>query len=85
MASAISSDPGDRQSLSTFRTMGGMLAGMVIGIGLPMVAYEKIPLADGTIKEAGKLDDVLKTAGTVTFTGCIIDGTVVILDVPAYK
>ena len=26
MASAISADPGDRQSLSTFRTMGGMLA-----------------------------------------------------------
>ncbi len=41
--------------------------------------------ADGTIKEAGKLDDVLKTAGTVTFTGCIIDGTVVILDTPLYK
>ncbi len=42
MASAISSDPGDRQSLSTFRTMGGMFAGMIIGIGLPLVAYEKI-------------------------------------------
>ena len=42
MASAISADPGDRQSLSTFRTMGGMLAGMVIGIGLPLLAYEKV-------------------------------------------
>ncbi|MGN0571994.1 MAG: MFS transporter [Candidatus Fimenecus sp.] len=41
MASAISADPGDRQSLSTFRTMGGMLAGMVIGVGLPLIAYEK--------------------------------------------
>lgn len=41
MASAISSDPGDRQSLSTFRTMGGMLAGAVIGVGLPLIAYEK--------------------------------------------
>ena len=41
MASAISSEPGDRQSLSTFRTMGGMLAGMVIGIVLPLVAYDK--------------------------------------------
>ena len=39
MASAISSDPGDRQSLSTFRTMGGMLAGMVIGVALPIFAY----------------------------------------------
>lgn len=51
MASAISSDPGDRQSLSTFRTMGGMLAGMVIGVLLPLLAYEKVTLADGTIKE----------------------------------
>lgn len=42
MASAISADAGDRQSLSTFRTMGGMLAGMVIGVGLPLIAYEKI-------------------------------------------
>ena len=41
MASAISSDPGDRQSLSTFRTMGGMFAGMFIGIGLPLIAYDK--------------------------------------------
>lgn len=42
MASAISADASDRQSLSTFRTMGGMLAGMVIGVGLPLIAYEKI-------------------------------------------
>jgi len=41
MASAISDAPGDRQSLSTFRTMGGMLAGAVIGVGLPLIAYEK--------------------------------------------
>lgn len=41
MASAISEDPGDRQSLSTFRTVGGMLAGTVIGVGLPLIAYEK--------------------------------------------
>lgn len=47
MASAISNDPGDRQSLSTFRTMGGMCAGMIIGIGLPLIAYETKILADG--------------------------------------
>jgi len=41
MASAISADPGDRQSLSTFRTMGGMCAGMVIGILLPILAYDE--------------------------------------------
>ena len=41
MASAISAEPGDRQSLSTFRTMGGMLASMVIGILLPLLAYDE--------------------------------------------
>ena len=51
MASAISADPGDRQSLSTYRTMGGTLAGLVIGVGLPMFAYDKVPLADGTVRE----------------------------------
>ena len=51
MASAISGDPGDRQSLSTFRSMGSVLAGVFVGVGLPMVAYDKVTLADGTIKE----------------------------------
>ena len=51
MASAISADPADRQSLSTYRTMGGTLAGLVIGVGLPVFAYDKVPLADGTVKE----------------------------------
>lgn len=51
MASAISPEPGDRQSLSTFRTMGGMLAGMVIGIALPLLCYSKVTLADGSVKE----------------------------------
>ena len=41
MASAISADPSDRQSLSTFRTMGGMLAGGIITAGVPMIAYDK--------------------------------------------
>lgn len=42
MASAISADPGDRQSLSTYRSMGAALAGAVIGVLLPIVAYEKV-------------------------------------------
>ena len=42
MASAISAEPGDRQSLSSFRTMGGMLAGMIVMVGIPMIAYDKI-------------------------------------------
>ena len=42
MASAISPEPGDRQSLSTFRTLGGTLAGLIIGVGLPLIAYRKV-------------------------------------------
>ena len=42
MASAISPEPGDRQSLSTYRTMGGTLAGVIIGAGVPILAYDEI-------------------------------------------
>ena len=42
MASAISAEPGDRQSLSTYRTMGGTLAGLLIGAGVPMWAYDEV-------------------------------------------
>jgi len=49
MASAISPDPGDRQSLSTYRSMGATLAGMIIGVALPVVAYEKVAGAETLI------------------------------------
>ena len=39
MASAISEEPEDRQSLSTFRTMGSTLAGLIVGVGVPLFAY----------------------------------------------
>ena len=42
MASAISGDPKDRASLSTFRTMGGALAGLCIGVILPLLIYDKV-------------------------------------------
>ena len=51
MASSISSEPSDRQSLSTYRTLGGSLAGLVIGVGLPLFAYKKTTLADGSVRE----------------------------------
>lgn len=41
MASAISRDPGDRQSLSTYRTIGGMLAGAIVTAGVPLVAFKQ--------------------------------------------
>lgn len=39
MASAVSADPKDRAELSTWRTIGSMLANMVIGVGTPIFAY----------------------------------------------
>ena len=49
MASAISADPGERQSLSTWRSMGAALAGTFIGVLLPMIAYEKVDGAETLI------------------------------------
>lgn len=39
MASAVTNNPDERASLSTWRTIGATLAGLVIGVGTPMVAY----------------------------------------------
>ena len=36
MASSISPEPEDRQSLSTFRSMGSTLAGVIVGAGVPL-------------------------------------------------
>ena len=86
MASAISDNPGDRQSLSTFRTMGGMLAGAFVSVGIPMFVYDKIPQVD----EAGNavLDPTTGEQLTIsvmnggTFT--IIAGVFSILAVVCY-
>ena len=50
MASAVSADAGDRQSLSTFRSVGATLAGLFVGVLLPVIAYQKI---DGAEKLVG--------------------------------
>lgn len=42
MASLISPEPSDRQSLSTYRSMGAVFAGAVIGALVPLVAYDNI-------------------------------------------
>ena len=42
MASTISQEPADRQSLSTFRSIGGALAGVIIGAGIPVLAYDDV-------------------------------------------
>ena len=42
MASAISADPGDRQSLSTYRSIGASFASVIVGAGIPLIAYEEV-------------------------------------------
>ena len=74
MASAISDDPGDRQSLSTFRTMGGMLAGVVIGVVIPLIAFKK--------NDAGK--DVL-VGSKVTLVAGIFSLLAVVCYLLCYK
>lgn len=40
MASAISPDVKDRASLSTFRSLGASLAGLIVGVLVPLIIYE---------------------------------------------
>ena len=72
MASAISAIPEDRQSLSTFRTMGGTLAGVIIGGGIPLLAYKKETVGNA----------IVTVLDGPTFT--IIAGVLSILSILAY-
>ena len=51
MASTISADPVDRQSLSTFRTMGSTLAGVIVGAGVPLLAYDTRIIGENKVTE----------------------------------
>jgi glycoside/pentoside/hexuronide:cation symporter, GPH family len=39
MASVITGDPVERTTLSTFRTLGGMLSGLIISVGGPLILF----------------------------------------------
>lgn len=69
MASAISADPGDRQSLSTYRSMGGVLAGVIIGAGIPMIAYEKV---DGNTLMNGGRFTIIAGVFSLLAVGCYL-------------
>ena len=52
MASAISAEPGDRQSLSTYRSIGATFASVIVGALIPRIAYKEqngIMVLDGDI------------------------------------
>ena len=48
MLSLVTEDPGERAQLSTWRSVGSMVGGMIPGIILPMLIWEKQFNADGT-------------------------------------
>ncbi len=50
MASAISDKVEDRASLSTFRSVGASLAGLVIGVVVPLIVYETDALGNQIVK-----------------------------------
>lgn len=52
MASAITGNPEERQSLSTFRSMGSALAGLIVGAGVPLLAYDTVD--GGTLLNGGR-------------------------------
>lgn len=70
MASAISAEPGDRQSLSTFRSLGGTLASLIIGAGIPMFAYTTSP--DGNTIMNGKVFTIIAGIFSILAVGCYI-------------
>ena len=77
MASAISPDPDHRQSLSTFRTMGSSLAGVIIGAGIPLLAYDKRVVDDVQIAEmnGGRftiIAGVFSILAVLAYIGCYL-------------
>lgn len=70
MASAITSNPEERASLSTFRTIGATLAGTVIGVVLPLIVYDKVTVN-------GQIAQVLNGTKTTIAAGICSIGAVV--------
>lgn len=69
MASAISADPDDRQSLSTYRSLGGTLASVVIGASVPMLAYDTV---DGNSVLNGSKFTLIAGVCSVLAVGCYL-------------
>lgn len=69
MASAVSADPKDRAQLSTWRNIGATLAGLVIGVGTPMFAYEVV---DGNTALSGSRMTVIAGVFAVCAVLCYI-------------
>jgi GPH family glycoside/pentoside/hexuronide:cation symporter len=69
MASAISDKPKDRVELSTWRSIGASLAGLVIGVGTPMFAYTVV---DGNTVLSGKAMTIIAGVFSVCAIICYL-------------
>ena len=75
MASTISREPEDRQSLSTFRTMGSTLAGVVVGAGVPLIAYDTrivdgVSIAEMNGSRFTLIAGIFSILAVVAYLGC---------------
>ena len=74
MASAISPNPSDRQSLSTYRTMGATIAGTIIGVAVPLVVYEN-KVIDGvevSVMQGGRFTVVAGILSLLAIAGYLL-------------
>lgn len=69
MASAISPEAKDRAELSTFRSIGASLAGLVIGVVTPMFAYEVV---DGVTVLSGSRTTIIAGVFSVLSIICYL-------------
>ena len=79
MLSLVTADDGERAQLSMFRSIGGMVGGLVPGIVLPMLIWEKAVDENGEpiFNEAGKQVEIL--LGDRVFWAALLMGGVAFL------
>ena len=71
MASAVSAEPGDRQSLSTYRSVGASVASVAVSALIPLVAYKEvngIMVLDGDIFTI--IAGVFSVLAVLAYIGC---------------
>lgn len=69
MASCISPSPADRQSLSTYRSMGSSLAGLIVGVCVPLLAYDSI---EGNTRLNGPRFTIIAGVFSLLAIGCYL-------------
>lgn len=70
MASVISAEPKDRSALSVFRSMGGGIAGILIGVLAPLVVYVKDDAGNQVVSAANI--SIIAGVFSVIAVGCYI-------------